>query len=258
MGTIAQELDRIVQAKADIISSLVNKGATVPQDALIDDLPDIIDELPSGGGGDTQTLIDLIERDLTSITIPNSVTSIGQNAFSSCTSLTSATIGNSVTSIGQAAFYGCALTNITIPDSVTSIGQNAFGYCPSLTTVTIGNSVTIIDASAFLNCTSLTSVTIGNSVTSIGIQAFRNCTGLTSVTIGSGVTSIGNLAFSYCSSLASVTIEATNPPTLGNANAFSGNASGRKIYVPASSVEAYKAANNWSTYAADIEAIPSV
>ena len=120
---------------------------------------------------------------LKEITIPNSVTSIGNFAFDFCTSLTSVTIPDSVTSIGERAFAGCySLTSVTIPDSVTSIGYCAFYECTSLTSVTIGDSVTSIGDFAFDFCTSLTSVTIGDSVTSIGNNAFYSCTSLTSVT----------------------------------------------------------------------------
>ena len=146
-------------------------------------------------------------RSLTSVTIPDSVTSIGESSFYKCTSLTSVTIPDSVTSIGYKAFGSCeSLTSVTIPDSVTSIGDGAFSCCTSLTSVTIPNSVTSIGDSAFYDCTSLTSVTIPNSVTIIGVAAFSCCTSLTSVTIPDSVTSIGEYAFSHCTSLTSVTI----------------------------------------------------
>ena len=142
---------------------------------------------------------------LTSVTIPNSVTSIGDSAFSNCTSLTSVTIPDTVTSIGN-AFYNCtSLTSVTIPDSVTSIGS-AFYNCTSLTSVTIPNSVTSIGSSAFSDCTSLKSVTIPDSVTSIGDYVFKNCTSLTNITIPDSVTRIGKYAFENCTSLTSVTI----------------------------------------------------
>ena len=98
------------------------------------------------------------------VTIPDSVTSIGNYAFSGCSSLTSVTIPDSVTSIGYYAFQSCSsLTSVTIPDSVTSIGSSTFQSCSSLTSVTIPDSVTSIGDSAFYWCSSLTSVTFKNT-----------------------------------------------------------------------------------------------
>ena len=181
---------------------------------------------------------------LTSITIPNSVTSIENYAFVYCTGLTSVTIPNSVTSIGSSAFSGCdGLTSITIPNSVTSIGDYAFCSCSGLTSITIPNSVTSIGSSAFSVCYGLTEVNISdlsawckidfsdsysnplryanklklngaeikdlvipNDITKLKDYAFSDCDGLTSVSIGNSVTSIGNSAFYYCTGLTSVTI----------------------------------------------------
>ena len=203
------------------------------------------------------TIIAYAEASGTTYTIPDSVTTIGDSAFRGCDNLTSVTIPDSVTLIGDSAFRGCDnLTSVTIPDSVTTIGKYAFYYCESLTSVTIPDSVTTIGNSAFWNCNSLTSVTIPDSVTTIGDEAFCNCRSLTSVTIPDSVTTIGDDAFFNCHSLTSVYCEATTPPSLGyGAFMYYDNGDvniGCPIYVPAESVEAYKAAKYWSGYAADI------
>ena len=165
------------------------------------------------------------DQEIKDLVIPNSVTSIGNSAFSRCSSLTS----------------------ITIPNSVTSIGDWAFSECSSLTSVTIPNSVTSIGRSVFRNCSSLTSVTIGESVTSIGESAFEGCSSLTSVTIPNSVTSIGSSVFRNCSSLTSVTCEAETPPTIGS-DAFYKVSKSIPVYVPCGYVEAYKTASGWKDF----------
>ena len=118
--------------------------------------------------------------DISSVTIPNTVTSIGMNAFYDCKKLTSITIPDSVTSINANAFNWCTgLKSVTIPNSVTSIGSSAFMYCTRLTDITISDSIRSINAATFFGCTGLTSITIPNSVTSIGKRAFVGCKGLT-------------------------------------------------------------------------------
>lgn len=144
---------------------------------------------------------------LTSINIPESVTTIGKYAFHECTSLTSVNIPCRIAKIEDSTFWECtSLTSVTIPDSVTSIGDCAFWECASLTNITIPESVTTIGEYAFGDCTSLTNITIPNSVTEIGQSAFNGCNGLTSVSIGNNVTEIGTFAFYGCSRLTSVTI----------------------------------------------------
>ncbi len=149
---------------------------------------------------------------LASVTIPNSVTLIGDRAFTGCTGLTSVMIPNSVTSIGDWAFAGCSgLTSVTIPNSVTSIGENAFASWEydacNLTSVKLPSRLTSISDGTFSGCKSLTSIKIPENVTSIGRWAFGN-TGLTSLTLPSNITSIGDNAFAY-TGLKSVKIPAS-------------------------------------------------
>ena len=188
----------------------------------------------------TDSMSSFALKNLISVTIPNSVTSIGDRAFA-MNQLTSVTIPNSVTSIGEGAFANNQLlTSVTIPDNVVSIGDGVFSYCTSLTSITIPNSVTSIGKEAFSGCTGLTSVTIPSSVTSIGDSAFWGCISLTinvdaanatyssengivynksktslvifpasksgAFTIPSGIISIGNSAFGGCKNLSRITI----------------------------------------------------
>lgn len=179
-------------------------------------------------------------NDFTTITIPNSVTSIGKHAFAGCSGISAITISTSVSTISDDSFWGCYLKDVTlvvmddsefcnnhivarfdcpihlmdtdgneiteyiISDDVTTISESAFANCRDLTSVTIPNSVTSIGNSAFSHCDGLTTITIPNSVTSIGDDAFSGCSGLTSVKLGKKVTTIGRGAFNDCSNLSSI------------------------------------------------------
>ncbi|MCR5636092.1 MAG: leucine-rich repeat protein [Clostridiales bacterium] len=143
---------------------------------------------------------------LTAVTIPSSVTTIGQCAFCRCAQLTSVTIPNGVTTIGKQAFSNTGITSITIPSGVTSIGSSAFAGCGSLVSATIYNGITTVSSGMFENCRNLSSVSLPNSVTTIDEYAFQTCQSLTSISIPSSVTRINQYAFAYCRSLSSITI----------------------------------------------------
>lgn len=158
-----------------------------------------------------------------SISIPSTVTYNKQTykvtsiigAFSGSPEVTSVSMPNSITEIGVNAFNGCnKLTSIIIPDSVVSIGKNAFENCTGLTDITIPNSVKTIDNYAFSGCNNLKSITLSNSTITIGSYAFNKCAGISTITIPVSVTSIGKGAFNDCNGLREIFTKYKDPITL--------------------------------------------
>ncbi len=189
---------------------------------------------------------------ITSINIPCSVTNIGVSAFSDCNLLTSISIPNSVTTIGNSAFADCSnLTSVNLPNNLTRINDNTFQYCRALTSIIIPNSVNYIGEYAFHGCKNISSVTIGNSVTSIGNSAFYDCRNLTSITIPKSVTSIGSCAFKN-SDITKIVSNIENPFSIG-VEVFSENTrENATLHVPAGTIEKYKSTEGWK-YFANIE-----
>ena len=173
------------------------------------------------------------------------VVKINTYAFMDCSYLTSVTIPNSVTSIDENTFHGCTrLTSVTIPNSVTSIGNNAFECCTSLASITLPNSVTSIGHKAFLECTSLASITLPNSIKLIEHETFECCSSLTSVTIPSSVTKIDYYAFYGCNNLTSV-INLSEAPQTTQVECFSVY---ETLHVLPGCKSAYENADTWKNF----------
>ena len=192
---------------------------------------------------------------LTSIAIPNDLTSIGSLAFRDCSGLTSITIPNKVTSIANYTFDGCSgLTSINIPNGITSIVYSAFMNCSGLISIALPNSVQSIDDQAFLGCSGLTSITIPDEVPSIGRSTFANCSSLLSITIPNSVKSIGNNVLSGCNSLKVVNSEIDNPFSISN-YAFNDIPSDTKLIVPKGTKSKYQAADGWNRFTNIVEVV---
>jgi hypothetical protein len=143
---------------------------------------------------------------LSSVTIPNGVTNIGDGSFMFC-GLTNFDLPDTITNLGQMIFYGCeGLTSVTIPNSVTNLGVECFGLCSGLTNVTLGNGLSSIGEGAFFGCGNLPTIGIPGSVTSISDGAFSGCSGLKTLTLPSSATNFEGNVFSNCGSLTSMTL----------------------------------------------------
>lgn len=194
---------------------------------------------------------------LTSIVFPNSLKEIGEGAFSG-TKLTGGVKFNTASNVvfGKGAFYFSDIVSVQLPYT-TEISNSMFSHCYHLKEVTFGK-VGIISNGAFHSCHALTQIDLrGSEVRQIGEAAFASCTALTKVFLPASIEKIDGLVFGYCKALQSITIDALNPPTLGDDIFFNLSANEiPNIYVPAISVDDYKRAAKWSTYAAKIHPKP--
>lgn len=194
---------------------------------------------------------------LTSIVLPNSLKEIGESAFAG-TKLTGGVKFNTTSNVvfGKDAFSRSHIVSVQLPYT-TEISNGMFSNCYDLKEVTFGK-VGVISRGAFHSCQALTQVDLrGSEVKQIGEVAFASCRALTKVFLPASVEKIDDLVFGYCSALQSITIDALNPPTLGDDIFFGLNADQiPNIYVPAISVNDYKTAAKWSTYAAKIHPKP--
>lgn len=226
MGTTAQKLQNIVNAKASISAAIEAKGGTVPSE--LTGYGAAIQALPSGGSSDLAAKI-----------VDGSVTEITAADLSGATK------------INQYGLYRCGnLTSVSLPDSVTAIEQYAFRYCSALSSVSFGNALTVIGNYGFGN-SGLTSISIPDSVVSVSNYLFYQNTQMVSATLGNGVSSIGNQMFFGCSNLSNVYFKDDRQiiPTLAAPNAFTNLPTDYKIWVPSALYDAWITSGNWSNSA---------
>lgn len=220
----------------------------------------------------TGTTISGISKLVTGLNIPEGVTTLADSLLWGYTALTSVNFPSTLTTIGKSSFRGCShLTSVDLSGTsmtyfFNGFGENAMTFydCSALTDVVLPKALTGVQNQVFYSCSSLATINLEDtSVTRIGTSAFSGCYSLLDITLPSTVTKIDDSAFSWNiesgSKTTNLTVLATTPPTLGS-NVFNnrdGINTTLNIYVPAESVEAYKAASGWSSYASSIQAIPA-
>ncbi len=192
--------------------------------------------------------------ELTSVTIPTSITTIGGNSFYGCSGLTTITIPGSVTRIVAGAFKNCSnLTTVFFQaiecTQMGTVSSPAFANCPNLTSLHIDLGVTTIPSNAFYGCTSLNgTLVVPGTVTSIGNSAFYGCSGLSVLDLGNALTEINAKAFYNCSNLDTIVSRSTTPPTVGNVSAFENVDKTIPLIVPAGCRDAYANAYAWRDF----------
>ncbi len=188
-------------------------------------------------------------KNLESVTLPESLTTLDYDAFNSCQSLKTIKIPSGVTAIPGSCFYCCSsLESVTIPEGVMTIGEYAFYFCSNLKSVILPNSLETIEGGLFSDCTNLESVKIPNTVTSIRHSAFQYCCNLESIIIPSSVNSIGISAFSECKALKDVYCQAVNVPETHSSAFNNSPIENMTLYVPGESMNAYKTTAPWSGF----------
>ena len=184
----------------------------------------------------------MVEKSGTSITLPSDVTTIALYSFYKWKKLREVNMPSGITSIGLCAFQDCGELALTeLPSGLTSIGQNAFYNCDELALTELPSGLTSIGNAAFSGCSHLAIAKIPNGITEIKSSTFSGCSNLTSIELPAGLSTIGSSAFTGCFNLRRITCLATTPPEL-NSYAITSLPSDCAIYVPAASVDAYKAA----------------
>ena len=181
------------------------------------------------------------EIGITSMVVPEGVKKIGHRVFDNCSELQSVTLPSTLESLGYNVFQNCtSLTSIELPSGLTEMGEAVFIGCENLTSIKVPGGVEVIEKYTFGECTNLKSAIFEEGVKTTKGYSFNNCKNLESVEFPSSITSIG-FDFIECPKLKKVVVKATTPPTIESSDFFTG----MTIYVPAASVDTYKAADYW-------------
>lgn len=255
MKTIAENLQIIKDATADIKQAIIDKGGSISGD--ISTWANAISNISAGGGNNFDVELrvknSILKDNYLSVNIHSDVTIIGAQAFYNYSYLTSVTIPNSVTTIKSQAFEGCSsLEEIYIPDSVTSIEQRAFRNCDGLISARLPDNMTNIPSMLFENCMTLQTIELPNNLKTIQNDAFGLCMCLTEISIPSSVTSIGARAFTECYDMVKYDFSNhTSIPSIAD-DTFNEISSECKIVVPDNLYNSWIATTNWSTYANNI------
>lgn len=256
--SIATEISRLQQAKADIKTAIEGKGVTVPSDATLDDYADLVDSISGGGGGvDWENTFAkyLSNETIGTLQVPEDTTTINGYAFYS-KPIDTIILPNTVTRVADYGFHSSKCTRV-IYNSIPTFGTNAFQINTTITDIVNVLPVGLERTGNYMfrNCTGLVNVHIPQGVKILMVGMFFQATNIRSVTFPSSITNIYGDTFNGVNGIQELIFEGTTPPTLNHATAIGLTTWTFPIYVPDSAVETYKATTNWVGYASRIKGI---
>ena len=190
---------------------------------------------------------------LTSVKLPDNITSLGDETFMTCSKLSSINIPNTLTSLGEFCLAFCNVTKLTLPNSITNLGNNCFQSCENLETITLPQNITNLPAYCFHDCKKLSGITLHEGITSLGESCFEGCSSLTSIKLPKSINkitgSIFTSCFENCSNLSEVTCQWDNLDGIDvGSDAFNNIFSEAKLYIPKGTTAMYKAKEPWSNF----------
>ena len=190
---------------------------------------------------------------LTSVKLPDNITSLGDETFMTCSKLSSINIPNTLTSLGEFCLAFCNITKLTLPNSITNLGNNCFQSCENLETITLPQNITNLPAYCFHDCKKLSGITLHEGITSLGESCFEGCSSLTSIKLPKSINkitgSIFTSCFENCSNLSEVTCQWDNLDGIDvGSDAFNNIFSEAKLYIPKGTTAMYKAKEPWSNF----------